>query len=85
MPDKSGVYPSQTPGRCPTDRKSYGKTRLATAHESERSVRRWPGHPGNSVEGSIAAFWQSAVVSMANRLSISPQGRIESWLSALCP
>ena len=32
---------------------------------------------GNRVDRSIAAFWQSAVVSMANQPSISPRGKIE--------
>jgi hypothetical protein len=43
------------------------KTRRATALESERSVRRWPGQPGNRVDGPIADFWQSRVVSGANQ------------------
>ena len=46
--------------------------------ESERSVRRWPGQPGNRVEGSIADFWQSVMVSMANRFRLAPSpGGIE--------
>jgi hypothetical protein len=40
-------------------------------------VRRGFGQPRNSVEGSIAALWQSVVGSMANRLLINSHEGIE--------
>jgi hypothetical protein len=63
-----GVYPSWTPGSVRWIANRMAKTRRAAALESERSARRWLGQPGNRVDGPIADFWLSAVVSGANQL-----------------